>query len=179
MKLIKEDIANGKVAVFLQTDGSEATSHKVSQFYFEQMCYKSNLNPAIYLSETGKPIFAQEDYHFNISHSGKYWAAGIAQQPIGVDIELWSNEYLIENIRTELNIKSLRDWCAKEAIIKCLDVPLDEMVHIKTFIPFEQYYYKDASIYVKEITISSSFCGFVACTHKITKLLFFRNELTL
>ena len=46
--------------------------------------------PAIVIGENGKPDFADSLYHFNITHAGKLLAVAIADKPIGVDIEPYS-----------------------------------------------------------------------------------------
>ena len=46
--------------------------------------------PPIEIGENGKPDFAGGTYHFNITHAGNLLAACIADKPVGVDIEPYS-----------------------------------------------------------------------------------------
>lgn len=39
-------------------------------------------------SKSGKPYVNYPNLYFNISHSGNYWICGIADKPVGVDIEM-------------------------------------------------------------------------------------------
>lgn len=88
--------------------------------------------PAITRAEAGKPYFpAHPDYHFNLSHSGRFSLCALDDQPVGADIELirphhpklaqriCSEEELVWLERQSDRLSALCQlWTAKEARAK-------------------------------------------------------------
>lgn len=90
--------------------------------------------------EHGKPyIEALPDYHFNISHSGKYVIAAFSSQPIGIDIERRGRTRmnvaqrffhpeecsLLQQLSEEERKERLTDyWAVKESFLKYLGTGL-------------------------------------------------------
>jgi hypothetical protein len=166
------------IAVVLQTDSTELVTDYLHNYYFEKMCFIINTKNEVAYTNNGKPYFMEDDaYHFNTSYTKNIWCTILAEHAIGVNLELWKNETLIQNVDKELLIKNVEDWCIKQCIIKCLDTTIDDMVHIHTTVPKFAYTLHDVPVYVKEISIPNLFCGFIASTKPIAKLDFYRNEI--
>ena len=67
----------------------------------------------------GRPLLIDSPYHLSVSHSGNAMVVAIANQPLGIDVEMHRSiePGVIE--RLKLNAKDpLLDWCSREAAIK-------------------------------------------------------------
>jgi 4'-phosphopantetheinyl transferase len=88
--------------------------------------------PAIARAEQGKPFFpAFPNYHFNLSHSGRFALCVLDEQPVGADIEAIRPHHpkLSRRICSELELAWLEEqqnkttalcqlWAGKEALAK-------------------------------------------------------------
>ena len=72
-------------------------------------------------------------------------------------------------------MQNLNDWCAQEAIIKCLDLTLDEMVHIKALHTHHEYQYLSTDIYTYPIHKPNCFVGYVACQIPRLQIAIYNN----
>ncbi len=90
---------------------------------------------AIIYNENGKPSLSKSSLHISISHNSEFAVVALAQENIGIDIELKSREvskikgkYLsyneINNVDNsdDAHLTGLMLWLAKEAIYKYLDI---------------------------------------------------------
>ncbi len=89
---------------------------------------------AIIYNENGKPSLSKSPLHISISHNSEFAVVALAQENIGIDIELKSREmfkikkkYLSHNeinsvdYSDDAHLTGLMLWLAKEAIYKYLD----------------------------------------------------------
>lgn len=67
----------------------------------------------------GRPILIDSPYHLSVSHSGSTMVVAIANQPLGIDVEM--NRPLESGVMERLHLDpdhALLDWCSREAAIK-------------------------------------------------------------
>ena len=92
--------------------------------------------------DKGKPYFKNVPLFFNLSHSNKYWALAISDQPIGIDIQNKLNNKAIAIAKRffhpqEANLISEHEelffevWSAKESYVKYHGWGIDD--HFKDF----------------------------------------------
>lgn len=102
--------------------------------YAMQQEYGVNHFPLSYKrTNLGKPYFENNEIYFSLSHSGRYVACAVSNQPIGIDLQTHTakDEKSIESVLTKNQLdmikamppakrkQSLYDfWCLKESIIK-------------------------------------------------------------
>jgi hypothetical protein len=67
----------------------------------------------------GRPILIDSPYHLSVSHSGATMVVAIANQPLGIDVELHRTiePGVIERLKLNPD-NPLLDWCSREAAIK-------------------------------------------------------------
>ena len=80
--------ADIKVYWFRQEDG-RSPEEKMATALFDYTGKTVDLQKwSIYRGERGKPFFAEQPQTFlSISHSGAYWACGLAAVPVGIDLQ--------------------------------------------------------------------------------------------
>lgn len=117
------------------TIGSEdgrKTARTLLQYAIGQI-WNMTLLPDIAFTKGGKPWFPDHpECHFNLSHSGSYVLCGLADTPIGVDIEevVLSKAVLAPYIMHLSELTRYRDssdkiglmytlWTLKESYVKC------------------------------------------------------------
>jgi phosphopantetheinyl transferase len=137
---------NDKAYLYIQKNSKQLIDAARSKHFFLQLCSKLNLHPELLFSENNKPFFKQESICFNISNAQEVWCCGISNYPIGVDVVYKSDFDLVHNLDPIFNMVTIEEWCAKEAIIKCLDIPLDEIIHIHQIHNSNQYQYHQQKI---------------------------------
>ena len=97
---------------------------------------ENTCNFEILKASGGKPYVNDKNIYFNISHSGNYWICGIGNKPLGVDIEIITendhdklvDKYFSNEEKTYLNKGKLNNkkdcfyeiWTLKEAYSKLL-----------------------------------------------------------
>lgn len=97
----------------------------------------------------GKPDFAEEGMHFNLSHSGEYVCLVMDEQPVGVDIQQMrplKNYHLAEKYFSEKELSKIETcvnetekvecfydiWVKKEAYAKLTGEGIGQMVGVDT-----------------------------------------------
>ncbi len=117
----------------------------------------------IIYNKYGKPYLKNNEYYFNISHSGIYTVLVIASSEVGVDIQkITMKEKVIDRICTEEEKKMINTpddftimWVKKESYVKYLGIGLEyglenvDTLKNNNFIikKIDDYY---LSIYIKE-----------------------------
>lgn len=71
--------------VFRWKKGDEPWEHILADILKRD--YRIALCPEILRDAYGKPYFAENKLHFNVSHSGDYLVIVVAKSPVGVDIQ--------------------------------------------------------------------------------------------
>lgn len=113
------------------TDGRK-TARRLLQYAVEQV-WDMPVLPDIAVKQRGKPWFPDHpDCHFNLSHSGPYAFCGLADVPIGVDIEatvprkdalalyIMDSTELIRYYESHNKMDLLYTlWTLKESYVKC------------------------------------------------------------
>ena len=92
---------------------------------------------ALSCEPNGKPGLSFDGLHFNLSHSGPYAACALADQPIGLDIQLLqadtapvARRFFTDNERAALAESETPDtlftrfWCRKESFLKAIGLGL-------------------------------------------------------
>jgi phosphopantetheinyl transferase len=148
---IQHLLHNHNCLVYIQDDLPTHINAEISEYFFQKLLNQLNIDDKILTFKNGKPHFAESPIQFNISHSGNVWMAAFCKYPIGVDAEERSNQHLINHIDPLLGIQNLDDWCCYEAIIKCLDIPLDDMMHIKQITKHQAYLCNDSTLFLHNI----------------------------
>lgn len=108
------------------------TETKIAYYILSIMYYnifKKNLNiNNIVKNNTGKPIFQNDNIHFNITHSSHFIAVALASFNVGIDIEeerKISKNTIKKIVCSEDNIHNvLKIWNIKEAYSKYLGIGL-------------------------------------------------------
>ncbi len=164
--------------LFIQNDTQQIIYKEESNYYLQQLLHFLQIEEQIIYSPNGKPLFADSYLHFSVSHSGNIWVACLAKFPIGIDVEVFSNAHLIKTIDPILGIESLENWCAAEAIIKCIDATLDDIGHIKEIVPLENYTLYEGNFYTKLLPTHLAYTGFVASHFQNLDCKLFENIFT-
>jgi hypothetical protein len=148
--------------VFVQESKEEVVTKSVSEFYFEQLLEKLEIQDSIQLTKNGKPFFSDTKLHFNIAHTDHFWMAGFAKFAIGIDAESKKAEHLLHNIDPLLGINTLVDWCVAESIIKCADRTLDDIIHLKCIEEYHQYSLWQEDYFVHSIGFHPEITAFLS-----------------
>lgn len=144
---------------------------------------KSAREIEIYTDENGKP-YVNEKMHFNLSHSGNYVVAVVADKPIGIDIEkiksvksnmldyfcsekdkayiLGEEKSVSENIPDSALIRFFEVWTFKEAFLKCTGEGISKRAAVIEFESYDKY--------------QTAFDGFVLCVYSDTQNKSFDGE---
>jgi phosphopantetheinyl transferase len=165
--------------LFIQDDLDVNIQDEVSHYFLQQALAYLQIEETIRYSATGKPYLQDSFVYFNVSHSNHIWVAAFSFSNIGVDVEVLSNSTLIANLDESLGIESIKDWCASEAIIKCLDIDLDEMMHIKKINLHTLYQYKLSKLHTYCISDSNIYEGFIASETDLITIHVVKNKLGL
>jgi phosphopantetheinyl transferase len=165
--------------LFIQDDLDTMIQEDISHYFITEALLYLQIDEKIRYSNHGKPFLQDSFIYFNISHTNNIWVAAFSLSPIGIDIESVLNTSLIDNLDTMLGIHSLQDWCAKEAIVKYLDVDLDAMMLIKTIQAHTQYQYNDEYIDTINIYDAEKYEGFIACAIAPNHIEIIKNKLGL
>jgi phosphopantetheinyl transferase len=169
------DLSTSNCLVFVQDDLQTPINDEISDYFLQQLLKDLNINDQIEYSSNGKPYFTDSNLFLNISHSANIWVAVICKYPVGIDVEIVQNTKLISSLDPILGVQNLNDWCAQEAIIKCLDLTLDEMVQIKALHTHHEYQYLSADIYTYPIHKPNCFVGYVACQIPRLQIAIYNN----
>ena len=113
-------------------------------------------NLKILKSKYGKPYFENGPF-FNISHSGNYSIVGISNENLGVDIEITEKTLNLSDFETCFNTNEdfenhfYNYWTAKEAILKCDGIGLnEEMINVYIDNNFQKGIYNQKEYYLKQ-----------------------------
>ncbi|WP_314062427.1 4'-phosphopantetheinyl transferase superfamily protein [uncultured Vagococcus sp.] len=107
----------------------------------QSICFRKNLY--------GKPSLVNQDYHFNISHSGRFVVCAVSDKCVGLDIEKYGNHgsILLNHFhhiekkecrrmeRAKMNSHAYNLWSSKESYVKYLGLGLScklDSFYIKT-----------------------------------------------
>lgn len=111
----------------------------------EEMLYEEiggHINLEYDYSDRGKPFLVGSDLYFSLSHTRNVVACAVANQMVGIDVERRGryNELVVKRYFTEQEYELLIDddeirmdiiftvlWTAKEAVAKCVDIPVAEV----------------------------------------------------
>jgi hypothetical protein len=163
--------------LFIQDDLDTIIQKDISDYFLQQALLYLQIDEKIHFTTNGKPYLQDSFLHFNISHSEQYWVAAFSLSPIGIDIEAVSNSSLIPSLDPILGVQTLKDWCAMEAIIKCMDEELDAMMHIKPITALEKYKMNNTIINTTNIAQHNQYAGFIASEINDMKITVFENKL--
>lgn len=98
-------------------------------------------------NEKGKPYFEGNQIYFSLSHSGRYVACAVSNEPIGIDLQTHTanNKQAIEKALTKNQLEMIKAmppakqktalydfWTLKESVFKCTNLG-----NIRTPIDFE------------------------------------------
>jgi phosphopantetheinyl transferase len=177
MNAMQELFTNQICLLFIQSDQTEPITKETSAFYLQRLCKHLQIDDDIKYSANGKPYFEDETLHFNISNSGNIWCAAVYIHPVGIDVEMTSNHYLLTTLDPILGIETIADWCAKESIIKCLDIGIDEISNIKPSSILHHYHYQGSILKVMPISDSPDYICMVASQQLDFDYTIFKNQL--
>ncbi len=120
------------------------------------------------INESGKPYLDGEGDlpQFNISHSGKYVAAAVGADEIGIDVQektkisdAAARMFLGDDISGEkgAEYENARIWCRKEAFLKCLGVGWSGKEARKISVLNDKAEYDTEAFYLTEYPFDSDY----------------------
>lgn len=119
------------------------TASAFGYFIVNMALIENSINGKITTEERGKPVFSDYTFHFNITHSENKVAVGLSNEPIGIDIEKISKDFIDisewylskeeKDIRDQLKINLVNEylctiWTLKEAYGKLIGTGLDYQI---------------------------------------------------
>jgi phosphopantetheinyl transferase len=120
-------------------DHSQALAIKSVEFY----CGKKSINPygkdgkiSLVRDGSGKPVLPKNpDVHISVSHSGVYWACGVQDKPLGIDIEAYDKGSshklsLIDKDRLLQEKQALQIHCNLKTLSKATETSQDRILKI-------------------------------------------------
>lgn len=136
-----------------------AADYLIRTILADCLCKEKN-KIEIYTDENGKP-FVNEDICFNLSHSGNYVVAAVADKAVGIDIEKikpvkanmlhyfcsqTDKEYILcseknesENIPDAAFERFFEVWTFKEAFLKCSGEGISKKAALINFNDYDKY----------------------------------------
>lgn len=122
-----------------EEDIATVNSFKLDKRKLEWVCSRlilkqlTNCYPKISYTTNGKPYLTDQEQHISISHTNKYVAVSVSNQPTALDIEIVSTRveraakrFVHDEESTFITTEALNDyltliWCAKETLYKYFD----------------------------------------------------------